>query len=127
MYPDWVEKVRKECHVSIKESKGFYYAYKCTSNMVDGKRVQSQTYVGRITKEDGLIPAITLSITPLKTEASTIGKTFDLSNLSNEEKKIIKDVIIIKSRKKWYLCKITDKQKEIIDKYNKEKNGEISF
>lgn len=126
MYPDWVEKVRKEHHVSVKKSREFYYAYKCTTKMVNGEKISSQTYVGRIT-ENGLIPAITLSITPLKTEASTIGNVFNLDKIPDDERKIIKDVIIIKSRKKWYLCKITDKQEEIINKYNTSENGEINI
>lgn len=126
MYPEWVEKIRKENKVSVKESKGFYYAYKCTSVKVEGKPypVSKQTYVGRIT-EDGIIPAITLSFTPLKTEASTIGDIFSLDNIEESDKSIIKDIIIIKARKVWYLTKLTKKQSDTLAKYNKGLNGEV--
>lgn len=66
VFPDWV--LKHHCpKTTIREVKGSYYLYSCTSKYVKGKKypVTIQKYIGKIT-EDGLIKPDTISFIPLK-------------------------------------------------------------
>lgn len=58
-YPDWVEKYRAKGK-TIRKVRDGYGLYECTSVYVKGQKYPKlkQTYLGKITKEDGFIPKV---------------------------------------------------------------------
>ena len=58
-YPDWVEKYRDKGK-TIRKVRDGYGLYECTSVYVKGQKYPKlkQTYLGKITEEDGFIPKV---------------------------------------------------------------------
>lgn len=58
-YPDWVEKYRAKGK-TIRKVRDGYGLYECTSVYVKGQKYPKlkQTYLGKITQEDGFIPKV---------------------------------------------------------------------
>ena len=88
IYPDWVEKHHTK-GTTIKQIGDNYYLYSATSkyNKDKGYATSIQRYIGRITKEDGLIKAETISFMPSRDKISLLKDCFDLSKLPTKNRK----------------------------------------
>jgi len=87
-YPDWVEKYREKGK-TIRKVRDGYGLYKCTSTYVKGSKYPklNQEYLGMITKKDGFIPKIVISMNPIYIEYGL--STFIVSNFWRDIKRAL--------------------------------------
>ena len=89
-YPDWVMKEKKP-GTSIKQIGDNYYLYSVTSkyDKSKGYPVSIQRYIGKITKEDGLIKASTVSFMPSKDKLCLLKDCFNITMFTLKQQETI--------------------------------------
>ena len=125
-YPSWVENHHIK-GTSIKQIGDNYYLYSVTSkySKEKGYPISIQRYIGKITKEDGLIEPNKISFIPGKDKLVLFKDCFDLSLYSTSDINLIKDIPVINIDNRYYVGNISSKLIKIIDKHYSYSEGEI--
>lgn len=123
-YPDWVEKHHSP-NTTIREVNGNYYLYSCTSKYIKGKKypLTIQKYIGKISEEEGLIKPETISFIPEKDNLVQLRDEFDLSDIKDKDKEILKHISLLKISSLYYVGKLNAKELKLINKYFKYSEG----
>ena len=84
-YPDWVEKYHTP-GTTLKQIGDNYYLYSSSSKYDKNKSypVSVQRYIGKITKDDGLIKANTISFMPSKDKLCLLKDCLDISMFTSK-------------------------------------------
>ena len=124
-YPDWVEKHHTK-GTSVKQIRDNYYLYSVTSHYSRerGYPVSEQRYIGKIT-EDGLIEPDKISFIPGVDRLVLFRDIFDLSELSESEKKILNEIPLLKIGSCAYTGHLNRKQISVLKLHFNYDNGVI--
>lgn len=117
IYPAWVEKHHSP-NTTIREVKGNYYLYSCTSKYIKGKKypLAIQKYIGKITKE-GLIKPETISFIPEKDNLVQLRDEFDLSDIKEKDYEVLEHISLLKISSLYYVGKLSAKELKLVKKY----------
>lgn len=125
-YPDWVNKEKKP-GTSIKQIGDNYYLYSVTSkyDKSKGYPVSIQRYIGKITKDDGLIKASTVSFMPSKDKLCLLKDCFNISMFTLKQQETIGLLPLLFINGVYYTGTIPLKIEKILMKHFDYKEGAI--
>lgn len=125
-YPDWVEKYHTP-GTTLKQIGDNYYLYSSTSKYDKSKSypVSVQRYIGKITKDGGLIKATTVSFMPSKDKLCLLKDCLDISMFTIKQQEAIALLPLLVINGVYYTGDIPSKIEKILTKHYDYKEGVI--